>query len=496
MKRKYLLLICLIATIFSLKLSAQNDIYRIEQIKKENFVSENKQSKVVFSSSFNDLFIVDVLYPDANIKSSGKDAKGNYLYEVLIDSKKTPKRRFVISRKGDSREGELTEVFHPGQCYYFHVTKVAEPITVQETTKKTSGQFKDEAQASVEFTAPMKGLVVKMDTYNKSASPTVSTSVAANGSFVTTMVFNLSRLSTWEQQIAEYKTSLGSLTDDDYEKKEELENKIDSLSAFTNFNLRISTEKSQVCAVEISNLRPKQKREFAVVLVERVDTVKTHVTEFQGFQSAAMASMKERKFSAAKQEYEKALAAKDCPADMKNVLQEKIDLAERCANNNDIAQYCLLQLKEIKNGGKQASATEIEKYYAGAIDAYSVIYKETNDEQFNAFATQLKGKLAALPIVVAIKVMGVKKKGGTFIDNPLPGVKVYGVSQEFSEALKKGAHGTFLGVCDEKGYSRLELKNGEYSGLLFVPDGIDYKENGYQSLVGKNHLSTEVRLYK
>lgn len=132
-------------------LSSNEDTQRAETVElggQSSFVFESKSADLVITSSIN----------SDNQRPKAMKAGEMYRYEIIVPA--DGKRIFTVAKAGTALHTDIPKMPRQNQRFYFTVTEVENPITMENQSGSSDGYFV-ERKACIQFTTPIADLQVQ-----------------------------------------------------------------------------------------------------------------------------------------------------------------------------------------------------------------------------------------------------------------------------------------------------------------------------------------------
>lgn len=435
--------------------------------------------------------------PKAKIVPRGARRDGYYEYAVIVDRNETSEPKIEVNRRGDINRTNFVVTTRPDFYRAYLIEEVERPIHMENQTAPNDA-YLDPSAAELEFTTAIAGLSVKS---HPSLGATVETKAKTGDReiSITSVKIPIDRIDAARQRMETAQKAYNALnkrlvddapstgytpTDSDWETLDKLSEQADDATRdFQKLTaIEIFADGTNRLSVDISDLRPRMKRVYGVLLLNKVE--KVYVTE----SSAALAEGSRlyalRDYANARANFEKALKAPDVRPDDKAMISSNIAECDTCIKYEQQLRPVLLKMNEMrKTGGSQA---EVVRYATHAIGGFTTLNNYNPNDFYTGRIKRLNEIIEDQPLDIHFTVSKwVNDYSGFFESGRIPNVEVweftgdtppapkaYRTEKDFRKLVGSSSDYKLVGVTDEKGEIDVHLsrKPGQMpTGLIFRP---------------------------
>ena len=507
-------------------LSAQNDYISNSRIINEDRIDDlNGDCGLLLISKHKDLVInpVAIQKKDVQIKVDGKREDGLYEYRVIIDKDASRNPKLEVSREGNVYKTEFTSVIKPDFLIAYLIEEVTNPIRMDDQTQPNDF-VTDDKLAELEFTTSIKGLqvVCPIELQAKTEQKVNPSDASIH---ITSVLIPIAALDEAREKMEQAKKAhddwfalLGkdekaAAQDANWDKLETLEQARDAAEmAYSELtHLEVYADLTNRLSIDISDLKGKMKRCYAVLELTKTDTV--HVTPYDASMAEGNRLFGLRKYKEAKEVFLSAKNDKDADAGQRNAAETSIHLCDTCIHYDQLAGFALQEVIRLrKEGGTQQEAYT---YISGAIGFMQQLYYINPSVFYSERIERLEKQLEKQPLYImftcvewktlqegnalqGLEVWAYKGK-----QKPLP--TTYNSDRKFRKIIDRQVTDfELVGITNEKGVVELEFNRAQLpTGLFFRPqnDGktkIEYRNMQDVMLQGEGdfmHRQVRMKMY-
>ncbi len=454
---------------------------------------DGKRGILLLSKSSN-LVITVTNVPDATVNPKGIDEMGYYEYEVIVGpDDSNPK--LEVNIRGDVNITSF--VATPKKDYFvaYLIELVATPIDLQDQSK--GGAYLDATKFQLVFISPFPKLNVRT---SPELQAEITTKARANESNVyeTSVVIPVAPLKEAKQAMEDaqkaFRTHTASLneqsTDADFVKDDELKAEMEKAEVIyaQMANVVIFSEGTNTLTLPISDMAPREKKTYAVLLLNKVK--KEFVTECSAHMAEAGRLFGLREYGSAKTEYGNALNAMDTPENLKNTIRTQLAQCDSCDTYQKLAIASLLKIRDMKRAGT-LSQTYLVKYASSASEFLKVVNKYNPSAYYTERITKLDKMVENLPLEFQITITRWLQDASGFAEGgPIQDVeawgyygsqaiagKEYSTDKRFEKLVNNSTEFRKIGISDEQGVINLQLIRKDLPKIIF------FRPKGYTNKV-------------
>ena len=472
--------------------SAQNDYISNSRVINEDRIDDlNGDCGILLISKHKDLVInpVEIAKKDVTIKIDGKREDGLYEYRVIINKDASRNPKLEVSREGNVYKTEFTSVIKPDFLLAYLIEEVTNPIRMDDQTRPNDF-VPDEKQAELEFTTSIAGLqvVCPMELQAKIEQRINPSDASIHITSVLIPVTNLDKARLrMEQARKEYddwfamleKDKQAAAQDANWDKLEALEQQRDAAEmAYSELtNVEVYADLTNHLSIDISDLKGKMKRCYAVLELTKTDTV--HVTPYDANMAEGNRLFGQRKYKEAKGVFLSAQNDQAANAAQRDAAETSISLCDTCIYYDRLAGAALQKVIQLRREG--GTQQEAYTYINGAIGFMQRLYYLNPSVFYNERIDRLEKQLEKQPLYIMFTCVEWKtlQEGA-----PLRGLEIwaykgkrkpissdYNSDRKFRKLLdKQTADFELIGMTDEKGVAELEFNRAQLpAGIFFRP---------------------------
>lgn len=462
------------------------------------------KGRIVFKSQSSELVITSSVKEDPACDEPVKVRNG-YEYRMACDiSNGSDKRVFTIAFKGTTITEKTGQVqLFQDKIACFNVELVENPITMELAPDGSHFVGEGNGWALIEFNSETP-LTVKFD---KALQGKLKSGRSKAGIYVDSLIINVESINRLDSALKVYKTRIDSLEKcyDDTLKTatdgclDTLRTKIDSLEEIRVQNedqlfevTRISikgddTNERVVDPDAVRNLASKGKLRYNVVLLTKTKTV--FKTRYEEMVHQAESHKHTRDYASAKRFYESAAEAEGATDADKQTALECAQKMGKLANVKAETDEKADQLYEISASNKVVNKTALFKLIDEIAMHYDALYQETGETYYKDEASRLRAQKEKVGFVFKGKCVTSDYKGGRLVEEPLPGVRIYGSDKSNCEAMNKTDYpfkGEFICESAADGSYSFSIQEGKYKTIIFsAPAKSKFKKNKHVGLEGR-----------
>ena len=370
----------------TVSISAQNDYISNSRMINEDRIDDlNGDCGILLISKHKDLVIypVEIEKKDFRIKVDGKREDGLYEYRVIFNQNATRNPKLEISREGNVYKTEFASIIKPDFLIAYLIEEVTNPIRMDDQTQP-SDFVTDDKLAEIEFTTSIKNLQINCP-IELQAKIERKTNPSDANIHITSVIIPIAILEKAKAKMElaqkEYKDWFTKLEEDEeaagqdanWNRLEELEQKRDAIETTYSelTNLEIYANLTNHLSINISDLKGKMKKCYAVLELVKTDTVIVNPYDAKIAEGNRLFGI--RKYKEAKEIFTLAKNEKGINAIQNKAAQTSINLCDTCIFYDIQAGTALNEVIRIrKEGGTQQ---EVYKYINGAIDFIKVLFE-------------------------------------------------------------------------------------------------------------------------
>lgn len=489
---------------------AQNNIYVTgsRSIAEDRIDDLNGACGILLISSHDDLVISSVQAEGENkdlmqVKADGQRADGLYEYRVIFDAAASRNPKLEVHRAGDVYDTEIVAVIKPNFLIAYRVEVVSQPIRMDDVTD-ANDLLKDETAAELEFTTNIIGLQL-VYAPELQAKVTTRENPADRNVKITSLIIPLTPIAVAKRQMErtqiEYENWMKQLEQDtqlaaiesNWEKLDALEQQRDAASVYYSelTNVEIYAENSNRLALNISDLRPRAKKAYAVLPLKVTEKVFTTQSEALIDEGARLFGM--RKYQDAKATYLQAKQCVDLSPAMKLTLESTLAQCDSCIVYDQLSGQALKEVMRMKREGN-ASQQELAKWVSATIE-YIQMLANVNPSVFYAKRIEMMERLLdEQPLYMKLTVVEWKtlQEG-----NRMPNVEVwayygkerlalssYESERKFQTQIERNVQDyERLGISDVNGVVEFSLDRKKLPlGIFFCPSKEAKSKINYRSM--------------
>ena len=515
MKKNMLLLAMLLMAGMAMAQEAVVDIVEQTAMMKSD-ATLGKQSVAMFVSNANNL-VISSSNPGDVVSATKKTSDGRFLTEVacdLSDRSVDANRTFSVLIKGTSLKGTKKKAMAPGRRYYFLVTEAEHMLTAWWPQTKDI-LYPVAGKACVEFNLPqtldnMKlkfsdGIGGKMTRRQEKGMSIVALEVDCK--LLQTFMANMEQK---EQKAAQAQRDYEKVKADhdarcneegfDFDAAEKQEQQLEALAdqarqAVPQLYVVLYGDKSNELPLSQEKIamltQPKYK--LTVGVNDALQKTVVGTTALAEKMKSANMAYQSRRFKEAANFYEQAAEDPDATQADKAACAGWLETINKCIEAQTEANKALLLLKNYKEKGGEVNPDKIVELYDIAINNYETLYIITNNDFYQTRIDNFEASRSKIGYVMSGTVIATDFKQGVLHEDPITGIDIYAVQGAFTNELRKGTHGEYVGKVDDNGKFHVEVARGVYDGLLFVPaQNKKFSKNVWQSIKGSKHLDIKV----
>lgn len=483
-------------------LAAQDYISASPSEENDRIGDLNGAGGVLVLSKRSDLVISVTNARRAVVTPKGQRSDGLYEYEVVVSRQETTEPKVEVNRRGDVYKTDFVVKTRADLFRAYLIEEVAKPIRMEDQTRQNDAVL-NASLAAVEFSTTISDLQVDCPKLVAAGAKITKGNRAADKSiFITTVTIPLNILTSAKERCASAKAAyesrrkvledraaaqgIGAVSQAEWDQVDQMEEAAETaerelmeLSYIVVYGT--GTNRLQV---DISELRPRAKLCYGVLLLNRVE--KVYVKECTAMMAEGARLYGLREYDNAKTAFGKALAAKDAPADLRPTIQSNIAQCDTCLLYERYALGSLKKIRELSAGGS-ASQEEVVRYASAAVEFLQVLNRYNPCDFYTGRIKALEKMMGSLPLEVKFTaVRWVSNVSGFFEAGRIPNVEVwaftgteppvpnqYKTDKRFKELTGRSNDYQQLGVTGAEGEVELQLDRGN------LPRGIFFRPVGY-----------------
>ena len=395
----------------TVSISAQNDYISNSRMINEDRIDDlNGDCGILLISKHKDLVIypVEIEKKDFRIKVDGKREDGLYEYRVIFNQNATRNPKLEISREGNVYKTEFASIIKPDFLIAYLIEEVTNPIRMDDQTQP-SDFVTDDKLAEIEFTTSIKNLQINCP-IELQAKIERKTNPSDANIHITSVIIPIAILEKAKAKMElaqkEYKDWFTKLEEDEeaagqdanWNRLEELEQKRDAIETTYSelTNLEIYANLTNHLSINISDLKGKMKKCYAVLELVKTDTVIVNPYDAKIAEGNRLFGI--RKYKEAKEIFTLAKNEKGINAIQNKAAQTSINLCDTCIFYDIQAGTALNEVIRIrKEGGTQQ---EVYKYINGAIDFITKLYHLNPSVFYSERIDRLEQQLEKQPLYI------------------------------------------------------------------------------------------------
>ena len=486
-------------------LFAQNDYISNSRLINEDRIDDlNGDRGILLISKHKDLVIypVGIEKKDFRIKVDGKREDGLYEYRVIFNQDATRNPKLEVSREGNVYKTEFTNVIKPDFLIAYLIEEVTNPIRMDDQTQP-SDFVTDAKLAELEFTTSIKNLQINCPIELQAKIERKNNPSDAN-IHITSVLIPIAVLEEAKAKMElaqkEYKDWFSKLEEDEeasgqdanWDKLEELEQKRDAIEmAYSELtNLEIYADLTNHLSINISDLKGKMKKCYAVLELVKTDTVIVAPYDAKIAEGNRLFGI--RKYKEAKEIFILAKNEKGTNATQRKVAQTSINLCDSCIVYDAQAGTALREVIRIrKEGGTQQ---EVYKYVNGAINFIQKLYHLNPSVFYSERIDRLERQLEKQPLFIMFTCVEWKtlQEGNAlqaleiwaYKGKQRPLASAYNSARKFQKLTNKQTSDfELIGITNEKGVVELEFNRAQLpNGLFFRPKDVGKTKIEYKDM--------------
>ena len=493
------LLLCVIA-LFPLAATAQSDYLTAnENMKKAENIDLGGKSSFVFQSMSNELVITSNINSDAQKPQAKKNAEG-YQYELIVPA--DGKRTFSIARQGTALRTEITKMPRKDQRFYFIVTEVANPITLENQSGR-SHLYPIERKACIQFTTPINNLQIR---YSHKLGGNVKRGKAPSGANLITLEIDMDSLNKYRDNATITQNKLDdinktirakehdpkSITDEEWDLQEKLQEELvkaqnDWIETST---IQLYGEGTNILTLptnDILNIQAKSLTPYGILLLKE----KVFASKYEELMHQANEFLERRDYELAKAHYTSAAEVENISEVDKITARRSAEKMEQLDTYQKFLNTKADELYLLVNSGGMINKKKLFGMMDEVIKLNKSMYKETNDTYYLEEANRLTQEKQKVGLVLKGRFVMSEYKGGVVNEAPITNVRIYG-SQEFNnDDMDKPSYrekGQLITtVTDPHGNYSISYQPGQYRTIIFeAVDNSQIKVNKHISVVGRS----------
>ena len=484
---------------------AQNDYISNSRLINEDRIDDlNGDCGILLISKHKDLVIypVEVEKKDFRIKVDGKREDGLYEYRVIFNQEATHNPKLEVSREGNVYKTEFTSVIKPDFLIAYLIEEVTNPIRMDDQTQP-SDFVTDAKLAELKFTTSIKNLQINCPIELQAKIERKDNPSDAN-IHITSVLIPIAVLEEAKAKMElaqkEYKDWFTKLEEDEdaagqdanWNKLEELEQKRDAIEiAYSELtNLEIYADLTNRLSINISDLKGKMKKCYAVLELVKTDTVIVAPYDAKIAEGNRLFGI--RKYKEAKEIFILAKNEKGTNATQRKVAQTSINLCDSCIVYDAQAGTALREVIRIrKEGGTQQ---EVYKYVNGAINFIQKLYHLNPSVFYSERIDRLERQLEKQPLFIMFTCVEWKtlQEGNAlqaleiwaYKGKQRPLASAYNSARKFQKLTNKQTSDfELIGITNEKGVVELEFNRAQLpNGLFFRPKDVGKTKIEYKDM--------------
>ncbi len=383
----------------------------------KDYISDiNGDYGVVILSKRSDLVIsVTNVTSDSqySVNPVGKKQDGLYGYEIRVNKKESKSIKVEVSKRGDVYKTNFVIAGKADLFQAYVIDEVQHPIRMEDQTQQTSSVLNDEL-AALEFTTSIPDL--KIEYSEKLGAEIKTTNKTGDKSiFVTTLTIPVKNIAAAKQRVTdaqkaheEWEKRMDATTnapDADWVKldklQEEMEEAQKDFAAFVSvFVSGQGTNKLQVDADMISNLKPRQKLCYGVLLLK----IEVPVNEFSAKVAEGGRLYALRDYEGARRSFISASKLAEAPADLLPTVKSNIAYCDSCIKYERLTIAALRRINELKKNDNIAQ-TDILKYYGAAADFMRIAGKYNPCDYYTKNVKTLETFIENMPLAMKFTIV-------------------------------------------------------------------------------------------
>lgn len=463
---------------------------------------------VLIVSDRSDLAITVVNAAEATITPKGKVAGGAYEYEVVVDRKQTTQPKIEVNRRGDVNRCSFTVMTRPDYFRAYKVEEVEKPISLEDATAGNDAIL-DSTLVEVVFASPIADLKVDCDLLrSKGVEVKTSTSRADRSITEKTLTIPIriirdakhemevaaAALAEKQHQLLDDPKAQKKAKESDWAELDELERKAEETA--TDFaqltTISVYAPGTNRMTVDISDLKPRMKKRYSVLVLKVIE--EKHVSVCSGMLAEGARLYGIREYDNAKAAFQKALTAKDTPAELKRTIQTNMAQCDSCKLYERYATAALTALKKVREQGEGTQA-DVVRYASAAIEFMDKLNMYNPCDFYSERIGRLNKIIEDQPLEIHFTfVQWVSNPGGFYEGDLLSNVEVWAYDGEQPPvAADYRDEKRITKLLNAGGYSRVGVS--DVRGLLDIrfdrkalPKGLFFRPVGYGTRVRADYM--------
>lgn len=473
-------------------LSSNEDTQRAETVElggQSSFVFESKSADLVITSSIN----------SDNQRPKAMKAGEMYRYEIIVPA--DGKRIFTVAKAGTALHTDIPKMPRQNQRFYFTVTEVENPITMENQSGSSDGYFV-ERKACIQFTTPIADLQVQ---YSPKLGGRLDRKMAQSGANLVLLEIDMDSLNKYRNHLGEVqasydkiskiisekeKTDIKSITDQEFDEEERLKEELTRaqdnwLEAAT---IKVYGENTNVLTLPVSDIQAIQTKSctpYGILLLRE----KVFASKFDELMHQGSDFLERRDYELAGAHYASAAEVAGISAIDKMTARRSSEKMETLHSWKQELNSRADNLYRVTHQGGMVNKKQLFGMMDELIALNKSMYKETADTYYLEEASRLSEEKQNVGLVIKGRFVMSEYAGGVVKETPITNVRIYG-SQDFNN--DKMDKPTYLGkgeliktITDADGHFSFNFKPGKYRSIIFEAVGNPkIKENKHISILG------------
>lgn len=500
MNKKTRILFFCITVLSPLVSSAQSDYLTVnEDMKKAENIDLGGKASFVFQSMSKELVITSNINSDDQKPQAKKNA-GGYQYEFIVPVDR--KRTFSIAKQGTALRTEVTKMPRKDQRFYFTVTEVANPITLENQSGR-SDLYPVERKACIQFTTPISDLQVR---FSDKLGGKLKREKAPSGANLITLEIDMDSLNKYRDNANLIQNKLDdinktirakeqdpkSITDEEWDLQEKLQEELvkvqnawietSTIQLFGEGTNVLTIPANDILAIQTKSLTP-----YGILLLKE----KVFASKYEELMHQANEFVERHDYQLAKVHYTSAAEVANISEVDKITAKRSAEKMEQLESYQKFLNTKADELYLLVNSGGMINKKKLFGMMDEVIKLNKSMYKETNDSYYLEEANRLTEEKQKVGLVLKGRFVMSEYKGGVVNETPITNVRIYG-SQEFNNDdmdkpsyRKKGQ--LITTVTDPNGNYSINYQPGQYRTIIFeAVDNSQIKVNKHISIVGRS----------
>ena len=491
------LLFILFSCIVSLNIVAQSDYISHSPKENEDRIGDlDDDGGVLILSKRSDLVITVINANQYSIVPKGERPDGIYEYEVVINKNSSREAKIEVNRRGDVFKTSFVVKTKPNFFRAYMIEEVQRPIRMEDQSQANDAVLNAEF-AEVEFTTSIPDLIVKcpealgakVSTKNKAGD----NSIIITSVMIPVRILEAARQKQENTAIAYEKlrkklvdSSDENASDSEWEMldrlEEEAENAESELHSLS--NIFISGNGTNLLHVDISDLKPRQKICYGVLLLK----VEIPVNEFSVKIAEGGRLFGLREYDGARRSFSNALSLEEATDDLIPTVKTNIAQCDSCLLYERYAAGALSKMKKMRDESN-GTQEEVVKYASAALEFLQVLNRYNPCDFYSSRIKKLEGIIEDMPLDIKFTIVKWENNYAGFYEgaripnveiwahfgNSIPGPNDYKNDRSFNKLMGVPDYRK-LGESDGKGEIELHLDRKNLPvGLFFRPVGYKNK---------------------